>query len=134
MGDSRERRLDEAGWRQTLGGIAQTPTVVFFWAPWSRSSVELLPSVVELEGEYPAVPFLYVNFESDDEGLLRRLDPIGPRYRLAVDYGAALEELGVPEPPAVRIYAAGGRVMRTLAGDDVTPDDIAAAIEQAAGL
>ncbi len=130
--------LDAAAWRSTLTSIAQTPTVVYVWAPWSRPSVELLPTLVELEREYAAVPFLYLCLESADGDLLDELDSQGRHLHLDVEYGAAVEDLDIPEPPAVRIYGVGGRLLHALTSGDganpLAPEDIADAIDQAAAL
>ena len=133
--DPSAEALDAAGWRATLSAIDQ-PTMAYVWAPWSRPSIELLPSVVELEREYADVPVVYVCLEGDDGGFLGKLEPLGRQLRLAADYAEAVEELQLPEPPAALLYGAGGELLRTMTAEDqanpLTPEDIADALERIA--
>jgi thiol-disulfide isomerase/thioredoxin len=118
---------------QSLAGSRQSPTAVYVWASWSRESIDLFPTILELEREYEGrgVEFLYVSLDVDDaaeaEALMQEL---GARssYRIAAPLEEAVAALGVSEPPAI-IGSSGGTVQSMVDGDALSPEDAAALIE-----
>lgn len=126
------RDLTDAEWRKFVDG-RPTPTVAYAWASWSRESVELLPTILELEQEYEGrgVEFLYVSLDVDDaiaaQTLMRELN--GPSfYRIAVPLEEAAAALGISEPPALIGYWPGA-APSTIEGESLSPDGAEALVE-----
>jgi hypothetical protein len=111
----------------------ETPTVVYVWASWSQESVELLPTILELEREYePAgVEFIYVSLDIDDpipaQTLMREAN--GPSfYRMAASLEEATAALGIGEPPAMIGYRQGA-VATAIEGNSLSPENAAELVE-----
>ena len=124
--------LTDAGWRELVAS-RDTPMVVYAWASWSRESVELLPTILELEQEYEGrgVEFLYVSLDVDDRAaaqtLMRELNG-PPSYRIAAPLDEAAAALGISEPPAMISYR-GGTTQSTIEGDWLSPEGAEALVE-----
>jgi len=125
------RDLTDAAWRELIES-RETPTIVYAWASWSRESVELLPTILELEQEYEGrVEFLYVSLDVDDpldaQTLMRELN--GPRYyRMTTSLEQAAAALRITEPPALMDFR-GGAALSTIEGDSLSPESADALIE-----
>ncbi len=126
------RDLTSDGWQKLIES-RETPTVVYAWASWSRESVELLPTILELEGEYEGrgVEFVYVSLDVDDpaaaQTLMRELDG-PPFYRIAAPLEEAAAALGISEPPAMIVYRPAA-VQTTIQGDLLSPENAEALVE-----
>lgn len=124
--------LTDAEWRQLVAS-RQTPTVVYVWASWSRESVELLPTILELEQEYEGrgVEFLYVSLDVDNpaeaQTLMRELNG-PPFYRIAAPLEQAAAALGISEPPAM-IVRRSDATQSTMEGDALSPEGADALVE-----
>ena len=124
--------LTDAGWRQMIES-RQTPTIVYAWSSWSRESVELLPTILELEQEYEGrgVEFLYVSLDVDDPAaartLMRELNG-PPFYRIAAPLEEASAALGISEPPAMIAYRRGV-AQSTIEGDSMAPENAEALVQ-----
>jgi thiol-disulfide isomerase/thioredoxin len=111
----------------------QAPMIVYAWASWSRESVELLPTILELEQEYEGrgVDFVYVSLDVDDseyaQAMMRQLNG-PPFYRLAASLEQAAAALGISEPPALIVYI-GGAAQATIEGGSLAPEDAEALVE-----
>ena len=140
----RIRAVEPAEWEAALAELRGSPVAVFVWAAWSRSSVELLPTIVELQREFEprGVQFLTVCLHDPEDDsandaarrLVRRLDARFPHYRLKVDYLTAAELVGAASPPALALFCADGSRVRTLQGEEesdarLAPADISDALE-----
>jgi thiol-disulfide isomerase/thioredoxin len=111
-----------------------SPAVVYLWAPWSRSAVELTPTMAELNREYGplGVEFLAVLLDAaeppDDFDM--------PCFVLEGDALEALERFGVSDVPAVLTLSAQGSLMGRVECEARTgridPAEIVDAIESAA--
>lgn len=105
--------------------------MLFIWAPWSRSAIELEPTMVELQDEYRAfgVEFITVSLGPVESPEALRL----PRFALEGDSLAALEQFGVREAPAVLTLDRDGRLSHRLEPNPdsglIDPGDIVDAIE-----
>lgn len=127
--------LTDAGWRELVEN-RETPAVAYVWASWSRESVELLPTILELEDEYEGrgVEFLYVSLDVDDasaaQTLMRELNG-PPFYRIAAPFEEAATLLGIGEPPALIGYRRGA-VRLTMEGGSLSPDGAEALVERLA--
>ena len=125
------RDLSAAAWQQLIES-RETPTIVYAWASWSRESVELLPTILELEQEYEGrgVEFLYVSLDVDDpldaQTLMRELNG-PPSYRIAAPFEEASAALGITEPPAMIGYR-GGAAQSTIEGDALSPENAEALV------
>lgn len=114
------------------------PTAVFVWAAWSRSSVELLPSILELEHEYAplGVKFLYLSLDDQSSDALALMKEVhGPTfYRLTATLEEAMELLQIHEPPALLGYRiVNGTPLRLEPGLDngfVATEDVVALLEE----
>ena len=107
--------------------------IAYVWASWSRESVELLPTILELEQEHDGrgIEFLYVSMDVDDseyaQSLMRQLN--GPSfYRLAASLEQAAAALGIAEPPAM-IGFREGEAQLTIEGDSLSPENAEALVE-----
>lgn len=126
------RDLTVAEWQELVDG-RQTPMAAYAWASWSRESVELLPTILELEQEYEGrgVEFLYVSLDVDDptaaETLMRELNG-PPSYRIAAPLEEAVAALGINEPPALIGYRHGAAVSM-IEGESLSADDVDALVE-----
>lgn len=124
--------VSDADGRQLIAN-RETPTIVYVWASWSRESVELLPTILELEQEYEGrgVEFLYVSFDIDDpeyaQAMMRQLNG-PPFYRLAASLEQAAAALGITEPPAM-IGFREGETQLTVEGDSMSPENAEALVE-----
>jgi hypothetical protein len=128
--------LTDAGWQELVEN-RHTPMIVYAWASWSRESVELLPTILELEQEYEGrgVEFVYVSLDVDDptaaQALMREVN--GPSfYRIATPLEEAAGALGISEPPAMISYR-GGVAQATIEGDSLSPEDAEALVEAFVG-
>ena len=124
--------LTDAGWQEFVER-REVPTIVYAWASWSRESVELLPTILELEQEYEGrgVGFLYVSLDVDDpaeaQTLMREANG-PPFYRIAASLEEAAATLGINEPPAMIGYSRGV-AQSAIEGDSLSPENAAALIE-----
>jgi hypothetical protein len=124
--------LTDAEWRELVAS-RRTPAVVYAWASWSRESVELLPTILELEHEYEGrgVEFLYVSLDVDGpavaQTLMRELDG-PPFYRIATPLEEAAAALGISEPPAMIGYR-GGAAESTIEGASLSPEGAEALVQ-----
>jgi thiol-disulfide isomerase/thioredoxin len=124
--------LTDAGW-QELVERSEAPTIVYVWASWSRESVELLPTILELEQEYGgrSVEFLYVSLDVDGpaeaQTLMREVNG-PPFYRMAASLEEAAAALGIAEPPAMIGYRRGA-MRSAIEGDSLSPENAAALVE-----
>ena len=119
---------DRRGWeslRAAVQGAESPVTAVYFWAPWSRASVELRPSIAELGREYEGlgVGLLEVCL-SDAPDDCR--DAAGG-WVAPVDFERLLADYGAAEPPALAVFSGGGPAV--LSGDALTPEAAFDAIE-----
>lgn len=126
------RDLNAAGWQELIAG-RETPAIVYVWASWSRESVELLPTILELEQEYErrGVEFLYVSLDVDDPLDARTImgELNGPPfYRIAASLEEAAAALGIMEPPAI-IGFRPGAAPATIEGDSLSPEDAEALVQ-----
>lgn len=122
------------GWdelRTAVASVEAPVKAVYFWAPWSRSSVELKPSIEELGREYEgALSLLQVCLsEAPDDGCGDPAD--GSGWTAPLDFERLFAEYGVAEPPALVVFGPGGRGV--LSGETLTPAAAADAIEAALG-
>ena len=108
-------RGDAAELGRYLEKLHGSPVIVFLWAPWSRSAVELEPTIAELAHEVE--PFgaevVVVAFDSTDapgDSPLRWFLFEGPLE--------ALERFGVRDVPALLTLSREGRLLHTLEPDD----------------
>ena len=124
--------LSAADWQELIAN-RETPTIVYVWASWSRESVELLPTILELEQEYEgrSVEFLYVSLDVDDpeyaQAMMRQLNG-PPFYRLAASLEQASAALGITEPPAM-IGFRGGEAQTAMEADAMSPENAEALVE-----
>jgi thiol-disulfide isomerase/thioredoxin len=126
------RDLSADGWQELIAS-RETPTIVYAWASWSRESVALLPTILELEQEYEGrgVEFLYVSLDVDDPLDARTImgELNGPPfYRIAASLEEAAAALGIAEPPAM-IGFRRGAAQSTIEGDSLSPEDAEALVE-----
>ena len=124
--------LSDAEWRKLIAS-RRTPTVVYAWASWSRDSVELLPTILELEQKYEGrgIEFLYVSLDVDDPLDARTImgELNGPPfYRIAASLEEAAAALGIAEPPAM-IGFRRGAAQATIEGDSLSPEDAEALVQ-----
>lgn len=114
-------------------------TVVYAWASWSRDSVELLPTILELQQEYGplGIDFVYLSLDVDSPEpaieLMRELG--GPSFfRLTTSLEDAAAHLEIQEPPTLRGYPVGESAPITLDpaqnGVGVSPSDAVALLER----
>jgi hypothetical protein len=124
--------VNGADWRELIQ-IRTAPTAVYVWASWSRESIELLPTILELEREYEGrgVEFVYVSLDVHDraeaQALMRELDG-PPFYRIAASLEEGAAALGIGGPPAMMGYR-GGMAQSTIEGDSLSPENAEALIE-----
>lgn len=128
--------LTDSDWRQMIES-RQTPTIVYVWASWSRESVELLPTILELEQEFEGrgVEVLYVSLDVDDPAAARTLmrELNGPGYyRIAAPVEEAAAALGISEPPAMIGYRRGS-AQSTIEGEMLSPENAEALVEALVG-
>lgn len=124
--------LTEAEWPEFVAK-REALTVVYAWASWSRESVELLPTILELEQEYEGrgIEFVYVSLDVDGpaeaQALMREAN--GPAfYRMAASLEEAAAALGISEPPALIGYRRGA-AQSAIEGDSLSPENAAALVE-----
>jgi len=104
--------------------------VVYVWAEWSRRSVELLPSIVELGREYEASGASMALLRLD--GLEETVIDAGAQYSLTEPVEGALARLKVSDLPAALIYDSDGELRYRLESspeNPLIPADIADATE-----
>ena len=115
------------------------PTAIYVWASWSRSSVELMPSMFELQQEYESlgVEFVYLSLDADspEQAVALMAELEGPSfYRLTTPLEQAAALLGIHEPPAVLGFRPSTseplRLEPGLDGALVSPADVAALLEE----
>jgi hypothetical protein len=113
--------------------------VVYVWASWSRDSVELLPSVLELQREYEPLGiefvFLSLDIDSAEPAVALMTELEGPHfYRLTVRLEEATSLLQISEPPAILGYSsAATEPIRMEPGLDemrVAPADAVVVLEE----
>ena len=109
--------------------------MVYFWAPWSRESVELLPSIHELSQEFEGVSGRFVTAcleETPADGC--PLEPsdavVAEEWVLPLDFERMLADYGVEAPPALVMFRGTGKTVR-LSGQDLTPAALADLLEGA---
>lgn len=132
--------VEDVTGQQWLVRIGQRsgPAAVYVWASWSRPSVELLPTILELQQEYEprGVQFFYLSLDADSEedarGLMREVDG-PPFYRLTAPLEQAAELLGIYEPPAILAYPGDGeppfRLESGPSEEAFSPEDAAALLD-----
>jgi thiol-disulfide isomerase/thioredoxin len=130
--------ISSTEWSQLIDARSAA-TVVYAWASWSRNSVELLPTVLELQREYEplGIDFVYVSLDVDSPEpaiwLMHELNG-PPFFRLTTSLEEAAEQLGIHELPTLRGYPVGESEPITLDpalhGLGVSPADAVALLEQ----
>ncbi len=124
---------------QTRSGDSQA-VLVFFWATWSRRSVELLPAVRELALEHEGADVRWLSVCLNDEPEQARADAMHllgedsspfETWIVPVDFDRMLAEYGAAEPPAAVFLDSSGQVRRLLSGTDLTPAALADALATA---
>lgn len=124
--------LSEADWPAFVKS-REAPTIVYAWASWSRESVELLPTILELEQEYEGrgVEFVYVSLDVDGAAEAQSLmdEANGPPfYRITSSLEEAAAALGISEPPAVIGYLRAAPQW-AIEGESLSPENAAALVE-----
>lgn len=131
---SQRSRGDINALAERLEGLEGSPVIVFLWAPWSRSAVELESTFVELSREYEpfGVEFLAVLLEADSGPANF---PV-PCFFLEGPPLEALERFGVRDAPAVIALGADRTLLHRLEPADASgrldPGDLVDLIEAAA--
>jgi thiol-disulfide isomerase/thioredoxin len=115
----------------------EAPTLVLFWADWSRPAVELLPTAAELAAEYEGagLQVVTVRLGAADPQDAPPGFPAGSRHvSLTEDPSFALARYGLTDVPAALVFARGGELLFALDSTDaapLTPAELADAIEGA---
>lgn len=130
--------ISSTAWSQLIEARSGA-TVVYAWASWSRDSVELLPTVLELQQEYEplGIDFIYVSLDVDSpEPAIELMRELGgpPFFRLTTSLEDAAAQLGIQEPPTLQGYPVGESeaitLDPTLDGMGVSPADAVALLER----
>lgn len=132
--NSRRSRGDITALAERLDGLEGSPVIVFLWAPWSRSAVELEPTIAELAREYEpfGVEFLAVLLEADSAP---KDFPVNC-FLLEGPPLEALERFGVRDVPSVIALGPDRTLLHRLEPADASgrldPGDLVDLIEAAA--
>ena len=130
---SSDPRVEQVYWREFEErrlALRSDVAVVYVWAEWSRRSVELLPSIVELGREYEAAGAVVVLVRLD--GVAGPVTGADAQYSLTDGVERAMSRLGLADLPAAAVYDSEGELRYRLESspeNPLTPADIADAIE-----
>ena len=137
--ERRETRV--ADWAAVRAAAQPAPSLLYFWALWSRPSVELLPTLRETALEYPALRFAAVCLADDpaaDQARAASLaESLGGAAECLVaplDFDRLTRDFGVSEPPAAVVYARENDGPARLEGEALTPDRLDAFAAEAAAI
>jgi len=136
-----KQEISVVDWPQVGRAVGSGPGLIYFWALWSRPSVELLPSVAELATEHEALRFVAVCLDDDPDAALPRVASITRSLAASLEHLVApldferLEaEYQLTEPPAAVIFSAAGEALARLEGEGLTPDRLDAFAAEAAAM
>lgn len=128
-------------WPRVSQLAAHAPGVVYFWALWSRPSVELLSTVAELADQYAELRCAAVCLDDDPSAAtgralsVTRALPVSLTHFIApLDFERLEADYQLTEPPAAVIIARSGVPLARLQGDGLTPDRLDAFAAEAAAI
>ncbi len=134
-------------WQDALRAHRGSPLVVFAWASWCRSCIELFPDIAALHRKYRGAGVEFLSICLDDrsdpadvaeaESLVTSAQASFTHYHLQQDLAESLEQLGLRGLPAVLVFGRDGQLRYHLEGDDqareVHAEDVEGAIESLLG-
>lgn len=136
-----QKEIQSVDWPQVGRAVGSGPGLIYFWALWSRPSVELLSSVAELASEHEALPFVAVCLDDDPDAALPRAASITrtltaslEHLLVRLDFERLEADFQLTEPPAAVVFAATGEPLARLEGDSLTPERLDAFAAEAAAM
>ncbi len=136
-----KEEISAVDWSQVGRAVRSGPGLIYFWALWSRPSIELLSSVAELAREHEALRFVAVCLDDDPDAALPRAASITRTLTASLehlvvrlDFERLEADYQLTEPPAAVVFAAAGEPLARLEGDGLTPDRLDAFAAEAAAM
>lgn len=141
VGCSAPNQVAVLDWPQLRDEFSARPGLLYFWALWSRPSVELLSTIAEFAGEYDDLPVFAVCLDDDPAQAAARVEPIAKslplwldHYVAPLDFERLLADFAVSAPPAALVRDDSRPAPVVLEGDALTPDRLDAFVAQAAAI
>gem|GEM_PF-3295570 len=141
VGCGAPKQIAVLDWPQLRGKAGVRPGLLYFWALWSRPSVELLSTVAEIAAEYDGLPVAAVCLDDSPaeaaaqaEAIVQSLPVWFDHYVTPLDFERLLADFAVSAPPAAVVREAAQVEPVRLEGEALTPDRLDAFVAEAAAI